>query len=111
MHVSVRLRAIRLNMLSSQALNAVGLGLDIVGFFIVFVTALPVVMRRNFVTSDRVDVDGVRPDSSLFLRLQSPGEADRLAQQRKKRETVTYITGGVLVMVGFMLQLVALFVP
>ena len=100
-----------LQVLSSQVLNAVGLALDIVGFSIVFALALPAVMRRNFVASDRVDLDGVWPDSGQIARLQNPERAKRLEQRRNRRQTAWYFTGGVTVVVGFALQLVALFVP
>ena len=97
-------------MLYSEIFNAVGLALDIVGFFILFLLALPVVMRRNFVSSDRVDVDGIRADSGEIARFMDPEGADRLERRRRQRQTYWYFTGGSAVVVGFALQLVAVFV-
>ena len=97
-------------MLLSQALNAFGVVLDIAGFTILFALALPAVMRRNFVTSDRVGLDGVEPDFSAFEQFGSRLEARRREEKRGKRQTLWYCTGGLMVLVGFTLQLIALFV-
>ena len=98
-------------MLLSQIFNATGLALDIIGFLILFVLAFPAVMRRNFVTSNRGDLDGVRVDSGQVERLMDPQSAKLLEQQRRQRQTCCYFAGGLAVLVGFALQLVALFVP
>ena len=77
-------------MLLSQALNAFGLVLDIAGFTILFALARPAVMRRNFVTSDRVGLDGVEPDFSAFEQLGNRLEARRREEKRGKRQTLWY---------------------
>ena len=68
-------------------------------------------MSRNFVTSDRADIDGVRADSGQVARLMDPQRARLLEQRRSQRQARCYVTGGLTVVVGFILQLVALFVP
>ena len=92
-------------------LNATGLALDIIGFSILFVLALPAVMRRDFVTADRVDLDGVRVESGQVDRLMDPRSTLLLEQQRRQRQTVCYFAGGLAVLIGFALQLGAVFVP
>lgn len=94
----------------SELLNTIGLALDIIGFFTLFVLAVPAVMRRNFVTSDRVDLDGVRGDSGQAERLMDPQGAKRRERRRRQRQTWWYFAGGVAVLIGFGLQLGALFV-
>ena len=49
-----RASAFRFHMLLPEKLNAFGLALYIIGFSILFALALPAVMRRHFITSDRV---------------------------------------------------------
>lgn len=100
-----------LQVLSSQVLNTVGLALDIVGFGIVFALALPVVMRRNFVATGRVGIDGVEPDSGQVERVMNPERAERREERRNRQQTAWYIAGGAAVATGFALQIVALFVP
>ena len=95
----------------SEMLNAIGLALDIIGFFTLFVLAFPAVMRRNFVASDRVDVDGVRGDSGQAERLMDPRRAKLRDQRQRRQQTHFYWAGGLAVLVGFVLQFVALFVP
>lgn len=94
-------------MLSLYDLNAIGLALDVIGFAILFVLALPAVMRRNFVASEQVDVDGVRLDSDQIARLENPERAKRLERRRQKRQMAGYVTGGLMVIVGFTLQFFA----
>ena len=98
-------------MLLSQIFNTTGLALDIIGFFILFVLAFPAVMRRSFVTSDRVHLDGVRVDSGQVERLIDPQSAKLHEQRQRQRQTCYYVAGGLTVLVGFALQLGALFVP
>ena len=98
-------------MLLSQMLNVIGLALDIIGFSILFVLAAPAIMRRNFVTSDRVGLDGVRGDSDQAERLMDPEGTELLEQRRRQRQTCFYFAGGISVLAGFGLQLGALFVP
>ena len=99
-------------MLLSQIFNVIGLALDIIGFSILFVLALPVFMRRNFVTSDRVDLDGIRMDQEDQVeRIMDRPRAKLLDQRRRQRQTCWYYVGGLTVLVGFALQIVALFVP
>ena len=100
-----------LQLLSSQVLNTIGLGLDIIGFSVLFALAFPAVMRRNFVTADRVDLDGVRTDSRQIARFMNPDGAKRAERRRNRLQTTGYVAGGILVVVGFILQLVASFVP
>ena len=99
------------HMILSEIFNATGLALDIIGFFILFVLAYPAVMRRDFVTSDRVGLDGVRGDSGQAERLMVPESAQLIEQRRRQRQTISYWAGGSAVLVGFLLQFVALFVP
>ena len=98
-------------MLVSQIFNATGLALDIIGFSVLFVLAFPAVMRRSFVTSDRLDLDGVRVDSGQVEQLMDPQIAKLHEQRRRQRQTCCYFAGGLSVVVGFVLQFVALFVP
>ena len=77
-----RASACGIHMLLSQIFNATGLALDIIGFTILFALALPAVMRRNFVSSDRVDPDGVRVNSDQAARLLDPESAKRLESGR-----------------------------
>ena len=95
----------------SLAFDVTGLALDIVGLSILFVLAFPAVMRRDFVTSDRVDLDGVRVDSGQSERLMDPQRVTLLEQRRRQRQTLCYWAGGLSVLVGFVLQFGALFVP
>ena len=95
----------------SEMLNATGLALDIIGFFTLFVLAFPAVMRRNFVASERVDIDGVRGDSGQAERFIDPQRAKLSEQRRRQQQTRFYWAGGLAVLVGFVLQFVALFVP
>ena len=65
----------------SEILNAAGLALDIVGFSILFGLAIPALMRRNFVTSDRVGIDGVewmraKPNASCIPRARNGRSGD-----------------------------------
>ena len=99
-------------MLLSEILSAIGLALDIVGFLILFALAIPALMRRNFVASDRVSLDGVGVDPGHVERsLMDPKGAKLLEQRRRQRQTWCYWAGGSAVLVGFALQFVALFVP
>ena len=98
-------------MLLSQVLNTIGLSLDIIGFSIIFVLAVPAVMRRIFVTSDQVGLDGIRGDSGQAERLMDPQGAKRRERRRRQRQTCWYFAGGLTVLIGFGLQLGALFVP
>ena len=98
-------------MLLSEILNAFGLALDIIGFLILFRLAFPALMRREFVASDRVGLDGVSVDSGHVERLMDPRRAERLAQRRSQRQDVGYLAGGSAVLIGFALQFAALFVP
>ena len=91
----------------SQKLDMFGLALDIIGFSILFAQALPTVMRRDFVTSDRVDLDGVLLGSGQGERFMDPQSAKLLEQRRRLRQTCCYWTGGVAVVFGFLLQLAA----
>ena len=98
-------------MLISRIFNATGPTLDIIGFSVLFVLALPAVMRRSFVTTDRVDLDGVRVDSDQVERLMNPKSTRLHEQQRRQLQIYCYFVGGLSVVVGFLLQFVALFVP
>ena len=106
-----RASACGFHMLISQIFNATGLALDIIGFSVLFVLALPAVMRRSFVTTDRVDLDGVRVDSGRVERLMNPQSAKLHEQRRRQRLICCYFAGGLSVVVGFVLQFVALLVP
>lgn len=97
-------------MLLSHAFNATGLILDIMGFFILFVLAFPAVMRRDFVTSDRVGIDGVQVESRHVEQLMDPEKANLLRQQRRRRQMFCYAAAGTMILLGYLLQLVALFV-
>ena len=97
-------------MLLSNALNAAGLILDIIGFFILFVLAFPAVMRRDFVTSDRAGIDGVQVESRHVEQLMDPEKANLLRQQRRRRQMFCYVGAGTMILLGYLLQLVALFV-
>jgi len=97
-------------MLLSEILGATGLALDIIGFSILFALAIPAVMRRNFVASDRVGIDGVSVDSGQSERLMDPQGAKLLERRRRQRQTIFYWAGGSAVLVGFTLQFVAVFV-
>ena len=94
----------------SEILNVFGLLLDIIGFFVFFGLALPAVMRRDFVTSDRVDLDGVGTDSDQSARLMNPQRASLLDQRRRQRQTWLYYAAGLTVLFGFVLQIIASFV-
>ena len=98
-------------MIPSELLNAIGLTLDAVGFAVLFYVAFPVFMRRDFVATDRLDIEGVRPDKDQFARLADPQGAERLRQRRNRRQTAAYVTGGTAVVVGFLLQIAASFIP
>ena len=98
-------------MLSSQTLNAFGLALDIIGFSLLFALAIPALMRRNFVTTDRVGLDGVLANSDHAQRLMAPRDAKALERRQRRRQTCLHWVGGLTVLVGFALQLAALFVP
>ena len=99
------------HMYLSEIFSGVGLALDIIGFAILFGLALPVVMRRSFVASDRVGLDGVEADPGQAERLMDPGGARLLERRRRRRQTCWYWAGGSAVLLGFALQFVALFVP
>ena len=58
----------------SLIFNATGLALDIIGFSVLFGLAIPAVMRRNFVSSDRVGLDSVEVDSGQVERFTAPPE-------------------------------------
>lgn len=98
-------------MLSSQTLNAIGLALDIAGFSLLFVLAIPALTRRNFVTSDRVGLDGVQPDPDHAQRVMAPRDARALEQRRRRRQACLHWIGGLTVLAGFALQLAASLVP
>ena len=95
----------------SQTLNAIGLGLDIIGFSILFALAIPALMRRTFVTSDRVSLDGFDVGPDQFARLAAHGDARPPEHRRRKRQAFFRWVGGLTVLFGFLLQLLALFVP
>lgn len=97
-------------MLYSEILNAFGLALDIIGFSILFALAFPALMRRDFVTSDRVGLDGVAEDPGQAERLMDPQPAQLLEQRRRRRQALGYWAGGLAVLFGFALQFAALFV-
>ena len=99
-----------LHVLLSETLNAIGLALDIIGFLILFLLAFPALMRRDFVASDRVDLDGVGVDAGQVERLMDPESAKRQEQRRRRRQTLCYWAGGSAVLIGFALQFAALFV-
>lgn len=98
-------------MLLSEILNAFGLALDFIGFSILFALAIPALMRRNFVASDRVGLDGVAVDPDETERLMDPQSATLRDRRRRRREACCYWAGGSAVLVGFALQFVAVFVP
>lgn len=98
-------------MLLSEIFNGTGLALDIVGFLILFRLAFPALMRRDFVTSDRVGLDGVEMASGQIEQLIDPRSADLLEQRRRQRQKFGYLAGGSAVLIGFALQFAALFVP
>ena len=98
-------------MLLSEILNGIGLALDIIGFSILFTLAIPALVRRNFVASDRVGLDGVAVDPGEAERLMDPRRAKLLDQRRRRRENRCYWAGGSSVVVGFALQFAALFFP
>ena len=99
-------------MLCSQLLNTVGLALDIVGFSILAFLAFPALMRKDFVSETRVRLDGVEVDAfSEFERLNDPVGTEQRRKQRQRRLTCAYILGGVFVVLGFLLQIVAIYVP
>lgn len=98
-------------MLVSEILNGTGLALDIIGFLILFILAFPALMRRDFVASKRVGLDGVAIDPSLAERLMDPQREKLLEQRRRRRQTCCYWAGGSAVLVGFALQFAALFLP
>lgn len=106
-----RVSACRSHMLLSQTFNVIGLALDIFGFLILFVLALPAVMNRNFVSSDRVGLDSVQMNSDQVEQLMDPKNASLLEQRRRRRQARSYWAGGLMVLFGFTLQLVALFLP
>ena len=91
--------------------NAAGLALDLIGFFILFVLAVPALMRRSFVASDRVGLDGIEVDLGEVERFMDPRGAKLLEERRHRWQTRWYFAGGSAVLVGFALQLAALFVP
>ena len=95
----------------SQILSGTGLALDIVGFSILFALAIPALVRKNFVPSDRVGLDGVEGDPGQAERLMDPGSAKRLEQRRRQRQSWCYWAGGWAVLIGFALQFTAMFVP
>ena len=64
-------------------------------------------MSRNFVASERVGVDGVEMDYSATARYLDPVGAKERDQRRQRRLTLLYVTGGALVLGGFLLQFVA----
>ena len=92
-------------------LTGVGLALDIIGFSILFFLAIPALMRRNFVATDRVGLDGANVDSDHGKRLMDPERAELLGQRRQRQQTCWYWAGGLAVLAGFILQLIALLVP
>ena len=99
-------------MLCAQTLNTIGLGLDVIGFSVLFCLAYPVVMRRDFVTSDRVGIDGIDDLSARGIeRLIDPEGTERRDNRRMISQKWLYIFGGVSVVIGFLLQILALFVP
>ena len=98
-------------MLLSEILNAFGLALDFFGFLILFALAIPALTRKNFVSSDRVGLDGVDMDPGQAERLLDPHKAQLLVQRRRQRDTCFYWVGGSAVLVGFALQFVAVLVP
>lgn len=98
-------------MLLSDIFNGAGLALDIVGFLILFTLAFPALMRRDFVASDRVGLDGVAVDSGESERFMDPQRTKLLEQRRRRRQTFGYWVGGLGVLVGFALQFASLFVP
>lgn len=93
-----------------HSLDAVGLMLDMLGFLIIFVVAMPALMRKNFVPADRVGLDGVRPDRDAVLAIGDAEGRQRRARRRRRWETAWFVGGGSLVLVGFGLQAVAAFV-
>lgn len=93
----------------SEILNATGLALDFIGVLILFALAIPALMRRSFVASDRVGPDGVAMERGQVERFMDPQRAKHLEQRRRQRETFCYWAGGSAVLVGFALQFVALF--
>ena len=108
-------RSTALRLAGSYALfantHATGLGLDIFGFLVLFALAFPALMRRDFVTSDRVGLDGVSVDSGQVGRLMDPPSAGPPEQRRRRRQTCYYWAAGLAVLIGFALQFAALFVP
>ena len=98
-------------MLCSEILGAFGLALDFIGFSILFALAIPVLVRRDFVTSERVGLDGVEVDAGQTERLMDPEGAELLDQRRRRRQTCCYWAGGSAVLAGFALQFFALCVP
>ena len=97
-------------MLLSEILNATGLALDFFGFSILFTLAFPAFMRRDFVASDRIGVDGVSMEPGQVEKLMDPESAKRQEQRRRRRQTCCYWAGGSAVLIGFALQFAALFV-
>ena len=97
-------------MFTSQVVNVVGLFLDIVGFLILFYLAYPAVMRRDFVRSDRVGLDGVQPDDHLLVQLNDPEGAERRRRRRSRWQAVGYAIAGGAIVVGFALQIAATFI-
>lgn len=91
-------------MLLPEILNAIGLALDIFGFLILFALALPTVMRRHFVASERVCLDGVSVDSGYAERLMNPQRARLLERRRRQRQTCYCWAGGLLVLLGFAMR-------
>lgn len=81
-----------------------------VGFGIVFVLAVPAVMRKNFAAADRIGIDRVRSDTRQIERLLNPEKAKRLEQRHNRRQAVWYIIGGAMFAIAFAPQVVALFV-
>lgn len=98
-------------MLCSDLLNTLGLALDIIGFLILLGLAFPAVMRKDFLTHDKFGLDGLELDSTEEAdQLINPDETVKRRAKRRTIQTCCYIIGGIAVVVGFVLQIVALYV-
>lgn len=99
-------------MLTSQLLDTVGLAFDIVGFTILFLLAYPAVMRRDFVTADQLGMDGPDLDPTREMQRLLDPDGKKLRDARYRTLTTTfYIVGGSLIVLGFGLQIGALYMP
>ena len=99
-------------MLDSQVFNTLGLALDIIGFLILIYFAYPTVMRKDFVATERLGLDGPEVDEiAEFERLNNPNKTEQRLNRRQVLQTSWYIFGAIAIVVGFALQIIALYVP